>query len=532
MTGKPTALADNCTLAANLKVSHSDAETPGCGSSKTIVRTWTVTDACGNATSKKQTISVLDTIKPTFDVPADTNVYLNGTCSANTDSTVTGKPTALADNCTLAANLKVSHSDAETPGCGSSKTIVRTWTVTDACGNVTSKKQTISVLDTIKPTFDVPGDTTLCRSAGGVFDANIAITGKPTALNDNCTPVTNLLVSYTDVDTSGTDPGKRVITREWTVKDACGNTTKKTQLITFKSYLDPAYVTFDCPPDTQVTLAYGVCDTLLGIGNPTFTLDPLLADLEYTITHDAPVDSIYSVASHLVTWTVTDVCGFSTNCSQVVDVFFPPCGTPTDSVSDWDGFKYSSVRIGCHCWTGENLRSLHYSDGTLIPVTKKYMESDSLEAIYGRLYSWYSTVRVEEGNDNLSPITTPATYVPDYVQGVCPDGWAVPTTEEYRDMFYNSGSSTDLVKSPSTLVWLPGMEGSAPNLFEAFGGGYYDGSTSKYMSLLGEAHFWTSTTVSHTCYADEFGIVLYCLDAIHQEAHKSLGYSIRCIRKK
>ena len=387
-----------------------------------------------------------------------------------------------------------------------------------------------TVLDTVKPTFTVPDSIAICRTQpSGSFDASPSVTGFPSSLNDNCTPAAQLFVTFRDEDTTGTEPGARLIMRKWTVKDACGNSITKTQKILIKPQTTHATITFTCPPDTNVILAYGACDTLLGIGNPSFTTD--FSDMDYTITHDAPVDSIYSTGTTVVTWTLTDECGFSTHCQQNVEVVYPPCGTPADSVWDWNNIAYSSVRIGCQCWTGENLRCEHYSDGTPIPNHTRYMDNDSLEMVYGKLYSWYSAARVGEGDDSSVPADSMSFFGP-YVQGICPAGWALPTVAEYWEMYNASGGHAGLVKSPSTLVWLPGREGTAPNLFEAFGAGYYDDSIQRYQNLLGETRFWAADYTTGSSMAKVFTLNYYCEDGQIVESRKGLGYSIRCIRKK
>ena len=293
-----------------------------------------------------------------------------------------------------------------------------------------------------------------------------------------------------------------------------------------------AHGTMTCPPDTTVELAYGACDTLLGIGNPKFNYDASLGNINYTITHDAPVDSIYSEGTTVVTWTLTEECGATYNCSQNVVVVYPPCGTPLDSVSDYDGYRYSSVRVGCQCWTGENLRSTHYSDGTSVQNYHYYQMRDSLENLYGKLYSWYSAVRVPEGDDSAVPADSMGFFGP-YVQGICPEGWAVPTLEEYGIMFAAAGGTVDKVKEASTLYWLPGKEGTLPNSgFDARGAGYFDQATNRYYNLMGNTYFWTVNppTGGGTTSSVEYNY--YCDLPRISESLKTMGYSIRCIRKK
>jgi hypothetical protein len=51
-----------------------------------------------------------------------------------------------------------------------------------------------------------------------------------------------------------------------------------------------------------------------------------------------------------------------TSCSKDKDK-----DTPDNSVTDADGNKYNTVKIGIQTWTVENLKTTKYNDGTAIP---------------------------------------------------------------------------------------------------------------------------------------------------------------------
>lgn len=110
-----------------------------------------------------------------------------------------------------------------------------------------------------------------------------------------------------------------------------------------------------------------------------------------------------------------------------------PClGTPT--VTDIDGNVYQTVWIGTQCWMRENLRTTKFPNGTPIPHTPfadfyelnwSYPNDDStLVGTYGLLYNWFAVMNRER-----------QTYAnPSGVQGVCPDGWHVPSVTEFVQM--------------------------------------------------------------------------------------------------
>ena len=291
--------------------------------------------------------------------------------------------------------------------------------------------------------------------------------------------------------------------------------------------------TFTCPTDTSVVLAYGACDTtLMDIGNPVYYHSPALDGVDYTISNDAPSGNTYPVGSTIVTWTVEDECGLTLDCTQRVNVVYPPCGTPADSVSDFDGFRYSSVRIGCQCWTGENARSTHYSDGTDVSNYFYYNGIDSLENIYGKMYSWYSAVRVSEGDNSAVPADSMGYFGP-YVQGICPEGWALPTVDEYMIMLAAAGGTAEQIKSPSPLYWVSGYEGTSPNSgFNARGAGRYDALYGQYIDLMLYANFWTVN--DHYAPISAVSVyVPYTCAALEPELNvKNMGFSVRCLRKR
>ncbi len=131
---------DGCSQAT---VTYSDATTTPCGGTKVITRTWIATDECGNRATAVQTLTVQDTRPPTITGPADRLLE----CPADTRPSATGMATA-QDGCSQAT---VTYADVVSNLCGGSKIITRTWTATDACGNLARTVQTIRVQDTKAP---------------------------------------------------------------------------------------------------------------------------------------------------------------------------------------------------------------------------------------------------------------------------------------------------------------------------------------------------------------------------------------------
>ncbi len=99
-------------------------------------------------------------------------------CDESTDPANTGMAEAF-DNCGF---VEVDFSDEVQPGnCPPERTITRTWTATDACGNTDTCVQTIQVVDNTPPVV------VSCEAQGGDLDANCdgVVTFEAT-VTDNC----------------------------------------------------------------------------------------------------------------------------------------------------------------------------------------------------------------------------------------------------------------------------------------------------------------------------------------------------------
>ena len=152
-----------------------------------------------------------------------------------------------------------------------------------------------------------------------------------------------------------------------------------------------------------------------------------------------------------------------------------PCtGIPT--VTDYDGNIYNTVQIGNKCWMKENMNTTHYADGTEIPDGTG-VEDGAGQSIYanyyfnyddnptnsmkcGKLYTWAAAINgYESNNDEL--------LYGGVRKGICPDGWHVPSDEEWLELEMYVDDSITIgtpftygfrgfdagIKLKSTLAW-------------------------------------------------------------------------------
>ena len=148
-------------------------------------RRFLATDLCGNSTLEIQTVTVTDNDLPFFTyVPADT--------SFSCDEEPMLEDAVATDDC---SSFEITTTTDTLFGeCASNYDLIRTFTVTDACGNMADAQQVISIRDTEAPVI------------GSVFDEVLSIEcdqiWSPTDLDaqDNCSAVSWEM----SIDTVGT----------------------------------------------------------------------------------------------------------------------------------------------------------------------------------------------------------------------------------------------------------------------------------------------------------------------------------------
>jgi hypothetical protein len=182
---------------------------------KIIVRTYKATDPCGNVGTCTQTITVSGTTAPVPTCPAGFVVQCEADVPAPNPATVT-----VTDHCG-GAPVVLHVSDVASGTCP--KTITRTYQATDACGNVGTCVQTITIHESTAPVLTCPADLTVQSDADVPAPNPAALT-----VTDNCAAAP-VVMHVSDV-ASGTCP--RTIARTYKATDACGNVGTCIQIIT------------------------------------------------------------------------------------------------------------------------------------------------------------------------------------------------------------------------------------------------------------------------------------------------------------
>ncbi len=222
------------------------------------------------------------------------------------------------------------------------------------------------------------------------------------------------------------------------------------------------------------------------------------------------------------------------------------CGVST--VKDYDGNEYNTVKIGNQCWTKENLRTMHYSDGTEIPyggntvsTTTGYRYNYITSTIpfkqRGFLYNWAAVMHGEASSDAN----------PSGVQGICPTGWHVPSDAEWTQLADYVGSqsqylcdgsdNTSIAKALASSEWWNSSstdcavgnnsEGNNATGFAALPAGFH--LSDGYVNNRYYADFWSATEAS-TGYAWELELGYGNAVVYGGSTYEGFGLSVRCLR--
>jgi uncharacterized protein (TIGR02145 family) len=156
--------------------------------------------------------------------------------------------------------------------------------------------------------------------------------------------------------------------------------------------------------------------------------------------------------------------------------FFSDSLNINKTVTDIDGNVYKTIVIGDQTWMAENLRVTHYADGTPIAESFAPNNDNSLIEKYGRLYSFDVAMR---GDSSMGS------------QGICPDGWHIPTPYEWDELVSvakkYSGEEFAAALCIKGNIWSSGNNNS---LFSAYPSGYNkDGESVNFDWYM---YFWLS----------------------------------------
>jgi len=216
-----------------------------------------------------------------------------------------------------------------------------------------------------------------------------------------------------------------------------------------------------------------------------------------------------------------------------IDTVFQ-CG---DALRDIDGNAYNTVLIGDQCWMKENLRVSHYPNGDAIPLVTDNSAWGALEDYNTHdAYCFYNN----DPNSEYGALYTYAAAIADnwlkdhYAgQGICPDGWHLPTNDDWAALGTYLGGNTvagGKMKETGTSHWSsPNTGATNESGFTGLPGGYRMYNNGGFYDLGTYGVWWTADEYNSTFSLEYF---LYKESSELGTSHsvKSYGYSVRCIK--
>ena len=222
----------------------------------------------------------------------------------------------------------------------------------------------------------------------------------------------------------------------------------------------------------------------------------------------------------------------------------------------YNSVTYGTVLIGGQCWMNQNMMTDKYADGTSIvrgpvasgglwtgsdngfyayppnagPTPAANTQEESLANIQagklGFVYQWSAAMK------GANPVGN---------QGICPNGWHVPTHDEFttleRAVCTSSSCATNFPFDTSTTGWLGTNEGSRLSM-ETSGGNNFSGftghlagnrnTTGAFAIRSSYAFFWSSSSSGSNAW--NRGLYSGGATVYRYTYSKAYGFSVRCLK--
>ncbi|HBL76925.1 MAG: hypothetical protein A2W90_00840 [Bacteroidetes bacterium GWF2_42_66] len=188
---------------------------------------------------------------------------------------------------------------------------------------------------------------------------------------------------------------------------------------------------------------------------------------------------------------------------------------------------YKTIKIGTQEWMAENLNVSHFRNGDIIieantddewmkaaddrwPVCCSYQDNPENDKKYGKLYSWYA-------------VSDP--------RGLAPEGWHIPSDEEWKQLTDFLEVETAGIKMKSIDGWKEDSRGGISTNESGFNGlPIAKCASGPRFGIYGISGAWWSSTSEDTKNAWSRDLISYRKELTRELEWKWHGLSIRCIK--
>lgn len=288
----------------------------------------------------------------------------------------------------------------------------------------------------------------------------------------------------------------------------------------------------------------------VGIGttnpDPSAVLDVVSTDKGLLLPRIASITNITTPVAGLMIFDNSKQCMRYYNGTKWSDCMggITPAFTCGSAMSDIDGNSYPTVMIDNKCWMAADLKVSRYPNGDAIP----YIDDD---ANWGTLvdnntddaYSFYG----DNNNDGTIDITYPDygalyTYAAAIAdnwardnianQGICPDGWHLPTDTEWTaltDFLGGINVAGGKMKEVGSSHWTSTNVADNSSGFTALPNGFR-ASGHGMSNNIENGGYWRSSTEGNSIYSYNRAMYYHSTVVSNLFKLKSHGYCIRCIQ--
>jgi len=210
-------IEDNC---SSWSTTSAFVNTQGaCNGENTQTITYTVTDACGNASSVTRAVRITDS-QPPFPVQSPEDVVV-----------LCGEPLPddapmFEESCSVADVVLVENTAMG--DCAGSSVLTQMWTATDACGNSSTVTRNVSIVDTLAPSILTNLDPVVVTYQTGQPAGAEALPEASLTIEDACDGAPTWMATDSLVSQ---ELGVEHWVRTFTAVDDCGNASMGTQAI-------------------------------------------------------------------------------------------------------------------------------------------------------------------------------------------------------------------------------------------------------------------------------------------------------------
>jgi uncharacterized protein (TIGR02145 family) len=192
-----------------------------------------------------------------------------------------------------------------------------------------------------------------------------------------------------------------------------------------------------------------------------------------------------------------------------------------DFVTDVEGNYYPTFKFGNQEWFLINLKTAKYKNGE--PINEAAQEIIWRTAKTGA-WCYYKN---DKGFDDIGKLYNGYAILDK--RGICPEGWSVPTNQEWQKLIdFLGGRKNAVDQLKSSDGWYQGKNGNSNSIFS----GYPLGSRNVKGEFAGNANYtdwWTSTMTS--TYSLYIRSLSFSNDDVYEDIFNyNYGLSVRCIK--